>query len=34
MEAAVSDAGLRIMNVFGDHSSEFAAMLFLGAGRF
>jgi len=27
-------AGLRIMNVFGDHSSEFAAMLFLGAGRF
>ncbi len=33
-DVLLCDAGLRIMNVVGDHSSEFAAMFFLGAGRF
>jgi len=28
------DSGLRMMTLFGDHSSEFVATLFLGLGRF
>jgi hypothetical protein len=28
------DSGIRMMSVFGDHSSEFVATIFLGLGRF
>jgi hypothetical protein len=34
MDFVLLDAGLRVMTVFGEHSSEFLGTLFVGFGRF